>query len=153
MHEIFVTASQISPYSVYAVPFGGSASCGTVLSVSSNGTLSHVAQNYTYLPTSGVHGLAFSPDGQFMYSADDSANSVWTHSVDSQTGELMYVDRIVAPQTGADPRHLAVHPEGGYVYVVFEGTSKLAVYSLDNNTGVLTFTNVTYPLIPEGTCK
>jgi carboxy-cis,cis-muconate cyclase len=150
VHEIYVEASKLPPYSVYATPFGGDAQCGTVLSVLSTGTLSSVAQNYTYLPTSGVHGLAFSPDGKFTYSADDGANSVWTHSVDPSTGALTCVDRKVAQRTGADPRHAAVHPGGEYLYVIYEGTSELAVYSIDNNTGIPAFANITYPLLPSG---
>jgi len=122
-----------------------------VLSVLSNGTLSSVAQNYTYLTNSGVHGLAFSPNGAFLYSADDGANSVWTHSVDSTTGALTYIDRAAAAATGADPRHTTVHPAGGYLYVVYEGTSELAVYAINTTTGIPEFTNKTYPLLPAGT--
>jgi carboxy-cis,cis-muconate cyclase len=151
VHEIYVEASKAPPYSVYATPFGGDAQCGTVLSVLSNGTLSSVAQNYTYLTNSGVHGLAFSPNAAFVYSADDGANSVWTHSVDSTTGALTYVDRVAAPKTGADPRHATVHPGGEYLYVVYEGTSELAVYAINTTTGIPEFMNVTYPLLPAGT--
>lgn len=149
VNEIFVTAAPESPYSVYATPFGGDAQCGTVVGVLENGTLSEVVQNYTYLTTSGVHGLAFSPNQTYLYSADDSANSVWTHTVDSSTGELTYVSRLAGPYTGADPRHATVHPDGQYLYVIFEGTNQLALYSLDASTGVPTFTNTTFPLIPQ----
>ncbi|KAI9663814.1 MAG: hypothetical protein M1821_007304 [Bathelium mastoideum] len=151
VHEIFVTAAPYPPHNVYTTPFGGDAQCGTVLGVLANGTLTDVAQNYTYLPASGVHGLAFSPNQTFLYSADDSANSLWTHGIDASTGELTYISRLSGPYSGADPRHVAVHPEGKYLYVIFEGTNQLAVYSLDSDTGEPAFQNITYPLIPQNT--
>ncbi|KAF2703691.1 carboxy-cis,cis-muconate cyclase [Pleomassaria siparia CBS 279.74] len=146
---IYIAAAKVAPYDVYSVPYGNSSQCGTVLSTFSNGTISSVAQVYPYLATSGVHGLAFSPDGKFLYSADDIGNSVWTHSVDATTGELTYVDRAEAPVTGADPRHAAVHSSGSYLYVGYEGPSQIAVYNIDTTTGIPTFTNITYSLIPE----
>lgn len=119
------------------------------MSVDSTGAIDEVVQNYTYLSTSGVHGLAFSPDGSIMYSADDTANSLWTHSVNSTTGEVTELSRISGPASGSDPRHVAVHPNGTYLYAVLEGANALAVYSLDNTTGLPTYTNKTYPLIPS----
>ncbi|RMZ90816.1 hypothetical protein DV736_g1953, partial [Chaetothyriales sp. CBS 134916] len=149
VHNIFVVAAPKPPYTVYATPFGEDAQCGTVLDVYSNGTLSEVVQNYTYLTTSGVHGLAFSRNQSYLYSADDSANSLWTHSIDPTTGELTYVSRIAGAESGADPRHATLSPSGKYLYVIYEGTNELAVYALDSDTGIPTFTNVTYPLIPQ----
>jgi carboxy-cis,cis-muconate cyclase len=85
---IFVVAETESPYAVYGTPFGGTADCGAVMSVDENGVLSELIQNYTYASTSGVHGMALNKANTFLYSADDSANTLWTHSVDSTTGEL-----------------------------------------------------------------
>jgi carboxy-cis,cis-muconate cyclase len=148
---IYIAASSSPPYNAYGTPFGGTAYCGNVISVDSDGVLSEVIQNYTYSSTSGVHGLAFSPDNSYLYSADDGANSVWTHKIDETTGTLEVVEQLVGPETGADPRHLAVHPNGTYAYVVFEGANELAVYSIDQTTGKLVFTNTVYPLIADGT--
>jgi carboxy-cis,cis-muconate cyclase len=135
---------------VYGTPFGGNAGCGSVMSVDENGVLSEVVQNYTYKSTSGVHGMAMNSNSSFIYSADDAANTLWTHSIDKTTGELTYVSSIDGPVTGADPRHVAVHPEGQYLYVVLEGANELAQYSIDQTTGVPSFHNVTYSLIPSG---
>ncbi|OCL08034.1 3-carboxy-cis,cis-mucoante lactonizing enzyme [Glonium stellatum] len=143
-------ASPKSPYAVYGTTFGGSAYCGTVMSVAPNGTLSNVEQDYVYSTSSGVHGLALSPDQRFLYSADDSGNAVWTHRVNQTTGALTYVAKLPGPATGADPRHVAVHPSGKYMYVVLEGSNELGIYEIDVATGIPTFTNTTYPLIPEG---
>jgi carboxy-cis,cis-muconate cyclase len=147
---IFVVAASESPYAVYGTPFGNTADCGTVMSVDENGILSEVIQNYTYKSTSGVHGLALDSTNSFIYSADDSANTLWTHKVDNTTGELTLVSSISGPVSGADPRHVAVHPKGQYLYVIFEGANELAQYTIDKSTGIPSFENVTYPLIPSG---
>jgi carboxy-cis,cis-muconate cyclase len=147
---IFVTAASESPHAVYGTPFGGTADCGSVMSVDENGVLLEVIQNYTYKSTSGVHGMAMNQNNTFIYSADDSANTLWTHSVDSETGELTYVSSIDGPATGADPRHVAVHPEGQYLYVILEGANELAQYTIDQTTGIPSFQSVTYSLIPSG---
>lgn len=146
---IFVVAETVEPYAVYGTPFGGDAYCGAVMSVDSSGILSEVIQNYTYATSSGVHGMALNPANTYLYSADDTDNSLWTHSVDATTGELTLVSQISGPVSGADPRHIAIHPKGLYAYVILEGANELAVYSIDQTTHTLAFTNITYPLIPS----
>jgi carboxy-cis,cis-muconate cyclase len=148
---IFVVAATESPYAVYGSPFGGTAECGSVMSVDENGVLSEVVQNYNYKSTSGVHGMALDSTNSFIYSADDTGNTLWTHSVNKTTGEVTLVDSVDGPVTGADPRHVTVHPEGQYLYVILEGANELAQYSIDNATGIPYSKNVTYPLIPSGT--
>lgn len=150
--SIFILGAKEPPYAVYGDPFGD---CANVLSVDGEtGALDAVAQNVSYTTgTSGVHGMAMSPDGRFVYAADDSGNAVWTHAVDGETGVLTEVSRLDAPTEGANPRHAAVHPKGGYLYVVLEEANELAQYRLDEQTGVPVFENVTFPLIPEsGEC-
>lgn len=147
---IFVVASSKAPYTVYGVPFGTDASCGSVMSVDSNGALDEVIQDYNYNSSSYVHGTAFSPTEAFLYSADDSGNQIWTHSVDPSTGKLTLVDVIEAPDTGDNPRHVAVSPSGKYLYAVLEEANELAQFSINEATGKPTYHNVTYPLIPTG---
>ncbi|KAI0149003.1 carboxy-cis,cis-muconate cyclase [Pestalotiopsis sp. NC0098] len=147
---IFVVADPNPPYSVYGAYFGSNAGCGTVLSVDETGQLDAAIQNYTYFSTSAVHGTAFSPDSKFLYSADDSGNTLWTHSIDQETGEVTLVANLTAPSSSAHPRHAAVHPNGEYIYVVLEGASQIAQYSIDAATGIPSFTNVTYPLLTTG---
>ena len=101
------------------------------MSVTSNGTLSNVEQDYVHSTSSSVHGLALSPDQQILYSPDDSGNAVWTHCVNQTTGALTYVTKLSGPVTGADPRHVAVHPSGQYMYVVLEGSNELGIYEID----------------------
>lgn len=145
----FIAAAQYSPYTVFGTPYlsGG---CDTqAMSVDESGNLQEVVANITYNSAAGVHGTAISPNEDFLYSADDMGNAVWTHSWDSSTNAVEEIQYIAAP-TGADPRHLTVHPNGEWVYVVYEGISQIAVYQRDNETGLLTDTNTTYPLLPTG---
>ena len=139
----------MSPYTVYGATFGGNKSCGNVISVDDQGSLSRIIQSFDYEIGSGVHGLALGPNNDILYSADDSGNSLWTHSINSDTGQVEFLDRIAAPTHGSDPRHITVHPDGGFAYVVFEGTNKLALYRIDPNTKTLAYTK-SFPLIPPG---
>lgn len=143
-----LAASQ-PPYAVYGVPFAGSGSgCGTVISVDEAGDFTGALQNYTYLSTSGVHGVAMNKESTFLYSADDAANSLWTHSVDPSTGAVTQVDVKTGPSEKSDPRHVTVHPGGKFLYVLLEGSNEVAQYNIDQATGIPSFENVTYPLIP-----
>ncbi|KAH6653218.1 Lactonase, 7-bladed beta-propeller-domain-containing protein [Truncatella angustata] len=147
---IFAVADPNPPHSVYGAFFGSNAGCGAVLSVDESGRLESAVQNYTYSSSSAVHGTAFSPDSKFLYSADDSGNTLWTHSIDPTTGEVAFVANLTAPSTGAHPRHVAVHPQGKYLYVILEGSSQLAQYAIDGDTGVPSAQNATYALLPPG---
>lgn len=147
---IFVVADPNPPYSVYGSFFGSNAGCGSVLSVDDTGKIDAVVQNYTYFNSSAVHGTAFSPDSKFLYSADDSGNTLWTHSIDQSTGEVTLVSNLTAPSASAHPRHATVHPGGKYIYVILEGSSQLAQYSIDSDTGIPSFQNVTYSLLESG---
>ncbi|KAJ5684972.1 hypothetical protein N7536_007591 [Penicillium majusculum] len=135
--------------SFYGVTFGGKKSCGNVISVDHQGSLSRTTQSFDYQAGSGVHGLAIGSNNDFLYSADDSGNSLWTHSINSDTGKVEFLDRIAAPTRGSDPRHITVHPKGKFAYVIFEGTNKLALYIIDPKTKTLAYTR-SFPLIPPG---
>lgn len=149
--SIFVVADQHHPYNVYGTFFssvkGIDAGCGSVLSVDESGALDAVIQNYTYfVNVSGVHGAALSPDSQYLYSADDTGNTLWTHAVDPATGEVTALANLTGPQLGSDPRHVVVHPDGHYLYVILEGASQLAQYSIDRETGLPAYDGA-YPLL------
>ncbi len=78
--------------------------------------------------------MALNAMNYFLYSADDTANTLWNHKVDNATGELTYVSSISGPAAGSDSRHVAVHPAGNYLYLILEGT--LAQYTIDKTAGV-----------------
>ncbi|KAF2654638.1 3-carboxy-cis,cis-mucoante lactonizing enzyme [Lophiostoma macrostomum CBS 122681] len=142
----FISTSPSTPYTVFGTPY--STSCPTLaISVSTTGALQSALTNVTYDATAGVHGTSLSPASDFLYSADDMGNAVWTHSFNSTTGTAVQLQRLSAP-SGANPRHLATHPNGRWVYVVYEELNQLATYERDVQTGLLTDANTTYPLIP-----
>lgn len=144
----YVTGSSVSPYTVFGTAY--STGCSSLaISVDESGALQSAFANATYDTTAGVHGSDVSPDGDFFYSADDMGNGVWVHSVDETAGTVEEIQHLDA-DNGSDPRHLAVHPNGKWVYVVYEVASTIAVYSRDNSSGMLTYTNSTYPLLPDG---
>ncbi|KAK6072561.1 hypothetical protein SCUP234_09111 [Seiridium cupressi] len=149
--SIFVLADHNPPYDVYGTFFasraGINAGCGSVFSVDENGVLDEVIQNYTYfVNVSGVHGAAFSPDSRFLYSADDTGNTLWIHSVDRSTGDVAFLANLTGPSPGSDPRHVTVHPNGKYLYMILEGSSQLAQYTVDQTTGIPAY-DLAYPLI------
>lgn len=141
------------PHNAYGTFFssvrgtGINAGCGAVLSVDQDGVLDGVVQNYTYFPNiSGVHGVALSRDSRILYSADDTGNTLWTHAVDRDTGEVSVLANLTGPTPGSDPRHVVVHPRGQYLYVILEGSSQLAQYAIDPETGIPAY-ELAYPLL------
>lgn len=149
--SIFVVGDSNPPYNVYGTFFashtGIDAGCGSVFSVDEDGGLDAVIQNYTYFANvSGVHGAALSPDSCYLYSADDTGNTLWTHSVDRTTGEVTFLANLTGPSPGSDPRHVVVHPNNKYLYVILEGSSQLAQYSIDQSSGI-PYYDAVYPLL------
>lgn len=114
-----------------------------------------VVQNFTYDPTSGVHGTAFSANpagsssGFLLYSADDSGNALWAHRLDPEQGGRVaeLVAHLPAEPEGANPRHVAAHPAGRYLYAVYEGSSEVAQYDVEPETGIPSFAGVRFPLL------
>jgi carboxy-cis,cis-muconate cyclase len=147
----YVLPSQRAPFTVYGAPFG---SCINAMSVEPDGTLTSVVQNVTLDSTSGIHGLAMGPDGEFLYSADDSANGIWVHKINQETGGLTKVSFTLAPSVDAGPRHLIVHPTGRFLYVVMEAKNEVRVYAVNfglrSSQVKITDTGLSYSLIPQG---
>ena len=146
---IYVTADPRQPHAVYGSFFWREAGCGSILSVDpATGVLDgEVVQNFTYERTSGVHGVAFSPDSRFLYSADTSGNAIWTHEINRDDGAVKLVARLTAVPDTAHPRHIVAHPSGQFLYSVHEGSSEVAQYHINPDTGVLYFEGTSYPLI------
>ncbi|KAI1337889.1 Lactonase, 7-bladed beta-propeller-domain-containing protein [Xylariaceae sp. FL0016] len=146
--SIFVVANPSPPYAVYGSYYYGDAKCSTVMSVNDNGTLDGIVQNYTYANGSAAHGLAFSTDGKYLFSADTKGNSIWTHEIDPETGAVSYFSILPGTEAGADPRHLVAHPSGEYMHAVLEGSSEIAeyVFSEEGKPALQT----TYPLLRPG---
>ena len=149
---IYVAADPRPPHAVYGTFFWREAGCGAVMSVDpAIGELNgRVVQNFTYERESGVHGVAFSPDSRFLYSADTSANALWTHAISRADWSVKLVSRLTAVPDTAHPRHIVAHPGGRFLYAVHEGSSEVAQYTVNPTTGVPRFEGVSYPLIRDG---
>ncbi|KAI1770459.1 carboxy-cis,cis-muconate cyclase [Hypoxylon cercidicola] len=147
--SIFIDASPTAPYAVYGNYFYGNAKCGTVMSVHDNGTLHSVLQGYEYDDGSAVHGVSFSSDSQYLYSADDGGNSLWVHQINQADGSLEYISRMTWPIDGAGPRHVVTHPAGGYVYTVLEGSSQVAMCMTSELNNLYPMQQI-FPLIKDG---
>ncbi|KAI6085550.1 hypothetical protein F4821DRAFT_148867 [Hypoxylon rubiginosum] len=146
--SIYIEASPEPPYAVYGNYFYGNAKCGTVMSVHDNGTLNSVIQSFEYADGSAVHGLSFSADKKYLYSADDGGNSLWVHGINDD-GTLTFHDQLTWPDDGADPRHVVTHPNGRYVYTVLEASSQVG-QCITNDLGNLYTLQQSFSLIKDG---
>ena len=94
--------------------------------------------------------MVFDPTETYLYSADLTANKIWTHKKDAQTGQLELIDCLEAPSPGDHPRWVEMHASGKYLYVLMEAGNRLGVYVIDERTHKPVFTHITYPLLPSG---
>jgi carboxy-cis,cis-muconate cyclase len=111
----WVVADPRPPHFVYGSPF---TNCANVISINQNGLLDSVVQNITYPRASGIHGMAFDPEGTMLYSADTKAHGIWAHAIDRPSGLLRNISFTPLPGTG--PRHVTAHPNGRWLYAVCE---------------------------------
>ncbi|KAK4150802.1 Lactonase, 7-bladed beta-propeller-domain-containing protein [Chaetomidium leptoderma] len=149
----FITAMPTAPYYAFSGSWPGPNSCGMSFAADANGTLTSVADSWSYVNTSGVHGLALSPndrkDGrQLLYSADLSGDLLWTHAINKKTGKVKPVDRFPMSASGMHPRHLVAHPNGQRLYTVMEGDNSVTQSELDPETGAVTKETIRHMLIP-----
>lgn len=146
---IFLLAARQPPYHVYANPFYNHAGYGNVFSVSETGALAQNTQNYPYQPNTGIHGMVFDPTETYLYSADLTANKLWTHRKQPD-GTVELVGSVDAPDPGDHPRWVAMHPTGQYLYALMEAGNRLCEYVIDPATHTPIYTHHSYPLIPSG---
>lgn len=74
--------------------------------------------------------LAWHPDGQKLYAANESSEGMVTgYAVDAASGGLRELGR--QPTGGTGPCHLVVHPSGRFVFVANYGSGHLTVVPLD----------------------
>jgi carboxy-cis,cis-muconate cyclase len=147
---IFILAARKPPYNVYSNPFYDYAGFGNVFAVSDTGKIDRNIQNFELVPESGLHGMVFDPTETYLYSADLTANKIWTHKKEPKTGTLTLVDCIEAPSPGDHPRWVSIHSSGRYLYVLMEAGNRIGVYVIDEHRHTPVFTQLTYPLIPPG---
>ena len=145
----YMIAEQRTPFNVFGAP---SATCGTAISVDSEGTLNEVVQSFKYSDRSQIKGLAMDPENRFLYSADEAANGIWTHSVNDE-GKVGKVVFTASPFPNSAPRKLVVHPNGLYLYCIASRANSVLIYAINAGPGAertpLTYTGVSYSLLPQ----
>lgn len=82
---------------------------------------------------SAIH---ISSDGRFVYAGNRGHNSIAVFSVDIETGELTFVERISTE--GDWPRDFMLDPTEEFIVASNQESSNLVLYSRDENTGKLT---------------
>lgn len=145
------------PHSVFGVAYDAGCS-GVAMRVDDAGTgalaSGQITTNLTYDATAGVHGLAASPDGRHVYSADDMGSRVWAHAIvdsnsSNDSSSAITAEVIGTPLSAPGARHLTVHPGGRWLYVVYESANELAAWARDADTGAVADTNTTFSLLPD----
>lgn len=86
--------------------------------------------------TPHVHCAMFSPEGNYLFASDFSADMIQHYLVMDST---LYVDKthpfsLVHPESG--PRHIAFNPDGRFAYVIGELSGEISVF--DYSDGSLT---------------
>ncbi|KAK3939062.1 3-carboxy-cis,cis-muconate cyclase [Diplogelasinospora grovesii] len=146
---IFLLAAKQPPYAVYCNPFYKHAGYGNIFSVSGSGALEKNIQNYPYQENTGIHGMVFDPTETYLYSADLTANKLWTHRT-LPSGEVELIGSVDAPDAGDHPRWVAMHPTGNYLYALMEAGNRICEYVIDPATHMPVYTHHSFPLIPPG---
>jgi DNA-binding beta-propeller fold protein YncE len=86
-------------------------------------------------------GVAFSPNGEHLYVADEIYDAVLVFARDAGTGALTSIQAIQDGTGGAQlrrPTDLAISPDGSNVYVTTDGDDSLVVFTRSAATGELT---------------
>lgn len=91
----------------------------------------------------GASGLAFSPDGRFLYSAAILEGKIGVFSLDGSRAELAFIQAVEDGVAGVDGldgvRSVLVSADGRQLYSVAIFDDALAVFDRDPETGELTF--------------
>jgi YVTN family beta-propeller protein len=77
-----------------------------------------------------------SPNGSFLYVANQSTNNVSAFTVNAGTGALSPIG-VLSP-SGTTPTAVTVSPDGAFLYVANQGSNDVFAYSINPGTGELT---------------
>jgi 6-phosphogluconolactonase len=126
-----------------------------VLLIREDGTLGEMTDFIQYSGTGGdperqkgphAHGTIFSPDEQFVISADLGTDTLHLYRFDADNGKLIPHGQTKT-EPGAGPRHTTFHPKGTILYVANELDNTVGVYGYDTESGELTAQQV-LPTLP-----
>lgn len=78
-----------------------------------------------------AHGVAFSPDGQFMYVADLGLDRVYGYRVDADRATITPgAPPFTSIEAGAGPRRMQMSTNGKFLYVNHETDSQVSVFAV-----------------------
>jgi 6-phosphogluconolactonase (cycloisomerase 2 family) len=88
-----------------------------------------------YPTATGARYVAFHPNGNFVYIANNGSNSVSIFSIVPSSGNLATVDLTFV--VAATPIRPVFDPTGEFMYVGSNSTNQLFGYRVDSSTGTL----------------
>jgi 6-phosphogluconolactonase len=92
----------------------------------------------------GPSAVAVTPDGKFLYVANEFDGTVTTFSVDTTSGALTNGQIVLV---GTAPSGMAITPDGGFLYVSNSGSSNVSAFAICNQI----VTSCSVPTSPDGT--
>jgi 6-phosphogluconolactonase len=92
----------------------------------------------------GPSAVAVTPDGKFLYVANEFDGTVTTFSVDTTAGALTSGQIVLV---GTAPSGMAITPDGGFLYVSNSGSSNVSAFAICNQI----VTSCSVPTSPDGT--
>ena len=92
----------------------------------------------------GPSAIAVTPDGKFLYVANQFEGTVSSFSVDGTSGALTPGPTV---PVGTAPSGMAITPDGGFLYVANSGSSNVSGFAVCNQV----VTSCSVPTSPDGT--
>jgi 6-phosphogluconolactonase (cycloisomerase 2 family) len=83
-----------------------------------------------------THMIVADPSNRFVLHTDLGQDRIYTHRLESATGQLEDATHISLPD-GDGPRHLCFHANGTWVYSIQEEASTIAFFHFDPSRGTL----------------
>lgn len=81
------------------------------------------------------HSVVFSPDEQYLYSADLGNDRIYKYKFNAADAKTPLTDgdpQFYTVEDGAGPRHIVFHPNKQFAYVVNELSGKVIAYQYNN---------------------
>lgn len=94
----------------------------------------------------GASSLYLTPDNKHLYVSGQNENAVAIFSVNTTTGLLTYINKLVDGVGGitsiATPRAMGGSPDGRYIYVSGYGDNAITAFERNSSTGLLSLAEV-----------
>ena len=119
----------------YLYTIGGSDGADSVTALSINASTGAIAAGSPVPTGIDPYGVAVSPNGNFVYVANNNDNTVSVYQ--SIGGTLKQLGSAV-PSGGNNPQGIVFNPAGTFLYVLNSGSDTVTTFAADPTTGMLT---------------